>query len=161
MKNDTAKDLNESRQKSLDIVKRCRACKHACSLNYSGRLDKVCAFFMPIEGHSIFEGKKLPSAAAARSVKVDKEVVGDFKNKNHYSAIIELEGYNGEMLEFDLQVVDILEAFKITERYKWNIAKYVLRAGKKPGVSELKDMTKLRNYADRRIRELRAQGEEL
>ena len=52
-------------------------------------------------------------------------------------------------------VIDVAEDFGIADNaYKFNMLKYLLRAGKKAGNSELQDMAKVRVYLDRYVEKL-------
>ena len=56
-------------------------------------------------------------------------------------------------------VIDVAEDFGIINNaYKFNMLKYLLRGGKKPGNSELQDMKKIREYCDRYIGTLEPEG---
>jgi hypothetical protein len=53
-----------------------------------------------------------------------------------------------------LQAINVIEAFEL-DYCKGNAVKYLVRAGKKEGESELDDLEKARWYIERRLMQLR------
>jgi hypothetical protein len=60
-----------------------------------------------------------------------------------------------------LEAIDVLGAFFPTDPLLWQVGKYILRAGRKPGNSMLGDLEKAADYLARRIHleELRLEHE--
>jgi hypothetical protein len=93
---------------------------------------------MPVPTRKPPEAQDIPQAGGGRT-ELEKNTV----RPKHYGS------KSGQ------DVIDVAEDFGIADNaYKFNMLKYLLRGGKKPGNSELQDMTKIKVYLERYIEKL-------